>query len=380
MKLKSIILSAIALLATISISIFLYIQQSDKHIANNTTKIKPTDELNELHIRSFDLALKDLGHEFVAPSFISGEYVFYQRDTNNLGSSIEMTKIQDSSTSTIYRCDKKLIINTLIGYDKRLFWVEYPSEVPSKYAWQIKSMDVDNKEVTIIGDGVSEDQMEPPILGISGNNITWIDRKLLNNIVESKLMNLDANTLSIKEIGTAILDETKNRKGKFLIHQRPTVDGNLVLESNFEANSKESKKTIDLVYYSNGNDTPKVIVSRDKIIDFNANSRWVAWTEIGKLTVMDRNTGKIVKEIQTADRESTMDSPFFIGEDTLVYRYSMNQIYQLDIKSQSVKPLTKNQAIISKIFNLTQCLGYSFKDASTNSDKVTFYLLELPKN
>lgn len=206
MKLKSIILSAIALLATISISIFLYIQQSDKHIANNTTKIKPTDELNELHIRSFDLALKDLGHEFVAPSFISGEYVFYQRDTNNLGSSIEMTKIQDSSTSTIYRCDKKLIINTLIGYDKRLFWVEYPSEVPSKYAWQIKSMDVDNKEVTIIGDGVSEDQMEPPILGISGNNITWIDRKLLNNIVESKLMNLDANTLSIKEIGTAILD------------------------------------------------------------------------------------------------------------------------------------------------------------------------------
>ncbi|WP_090675393.1 hypothetical protein [Paenibacillus tianmuensis] len=124
----------------------------------------------------------------------------------------------------IYTAPNRKIINSLVGYLDKLFWVEYERKRDEKgdLPWQLKCMDLRTQKITTVRKGVGQDQILPPILRIHKDKLTWIEKEIVKGVVLSHLYVAIADSPPLK-IYSASLNEVnkEQRSGVFLDIQRP---------------------------------------------------------------------------------------------------------------------------------------------------------------
>ncbi|WP_169088567.1 hypothetical protein [Paenibacillus sp. PL91] len=316
---------------------------------------------------------------FIAPSYVDKNIVAFEVDNSNERSSYISTISRDDETaySKIYVAPGNGIINSLVGVDARLFWVEYSRKRQNNMKWEIKTMLIGSKkQVEVLRSGISKDEINPPLLRVNENRITWIESDIRNNIVYSTAIIYDVTTKKITEIAAATLDETKVRKGEFFVIQQPTSQGLLIQKSLFNGTEGDSGKSFQIALYPYDLSNPLVMSEGNGIIDFTSNSEWFAWSEVGKVSIASAASKEIKHVIKTKDETLTVDSLQLAG-NKLYYRYSMFQIFELDLLSGETLEISDYRLTTSKLFRTDNFLGFSYMDAQKNDGTVEMDILEI---
>ncbi|MCR8980899.1 hypothetical protein [Brevibacillus laterosporus] len=97
-----------------------------------------------------------------------------------------------------------------------------------------------------IKSGVTKNEIDPPILGISNGNITWIEYDFPNKKVISKVVSYSPETGEEKVIATVELDESNGRNGVFFSSMNAVYEGIIVHQSIFDKNN--SKKNTEFLF------------------------------------------------------------------------------------------------------------------------------------
>ncbi|TDF91321.1 hypothetical protein [Paenibacillus piri] len=81
------------------------------------------------------------------------------------GSYLLKTDIQSGKEEKVYSVSNQ-IINSLIGYDITLYWIEYDKkrDESGNINWKLIMMDLTSHKVTELQRGVGQDQIDPPVL------------------------------------------------------------------------------------------------------------------------------------------------------------------------------------------------------------------------
>ncbi|MFD2670349.1 hypothetical protein [Marinicrinis sediminis] len=384
MEKKVVIYFASVIFIIFSLVIILMIFQNEKEIkskapsnsiiSNNIDR--ETSYTNNLYeIDKYNVVHSDFTSTFVAPSYIDEELIAFEYDkSEQFKSYIATVSKKNQEYMRIYSTDEGKIINSMVGIDGTLYWVENDRDIHHDFNWYIKSIDLNTKEVKILRRGKLADQILPPVLRIYNNRITWIEKTLVNNKVYSTAILYDAIENSFSEIAKVRLDESTNREGKFMIIQRPIKDGMIIQQSVFNILDEESQKSLEIVYYPYDKTKSVLLGEGEKVVDFTANKDWFVWSEFGQINIVDRKTGEIKYTYKGKDKDFTFDSLFIINE-TLYFRYSMHQILQMNLQTGDVKEVTNSRIITSKIFNSNKYLGFSYMDAKESKGEVEFMIL-----
>jgi len=349
-------------------------------VNQNSPSTRMTTTTQQLALLTFNLEHDLLKTAFASPEFINDELIIFSLDSSEKSTGYILSVSKGSTTvQQIYSTKNDKIINSLVGIGDYIFWVEYPRKSQRDTPWEIKTMKISDGSIQTFRKGVSEDEILPPVLRVSHDKLSWIEKKIENNVVLSTLAAYDSVSKKVTEVATIELDEKdKNkREGAFLNIQRPIEGGVLVHQSVFKRTDGESSKSYELVFYPYDQSTP-ILVQKDAqgIIDFTANEKWVVLCEIGKVKVIDRKSGEVTYEVPGNDSRLTFDSPFIMG-NTLYFRYSMEQILILDLSTGKVKEVTKPRTTTSKIYNSADYLGFSYMKAvdPSNSGNVEFNII-----
>ncbi len=287
-------------------------------------------------IQKNNAQFEDLRETFIAPSFMNDDLIAFEMDHSDKELSYIGTVARDNEeVKIIYQTDKNKIINSLVGVDKWLYWVEYDRYRQKDMPWIIKSYDIITGETNTVASGVGEDQIDPPVLRVYDNKVTWIEKEIKNQIVYSNAIIYDPISQTNTKLSTVRLNEQqKERQGEFFIIQRPIEDGLLIYQSVFKPGTD---KTFEIVFYPySQSENPVSVIQKQGIIDFNGDKKWFVYTEDERIHVMDRLTGDVKFVIHEDGKDLSYDSPF-IFNDILYYRYSMEQIMAFDFETESKK-------------------------------------------
>jgi len=314
---------------------------------------------------------------FVAPSYISDSLIAFEKDISEKATSyIDTYSLTNKQLKNVYKTPNKEIINSLVGVEDKLFWVEYGRDQEKDKTWEIKSLDLKNNQSKTLFSGVGEDNIEPPILRVYDDQVTWIEKTIKDHIVYSSAILYKPITNDFVKVATSELDERgEHRKGIFMAIQRPVANGMLIQQSVFKTVGDTTDKSYEIVFYPYDQSKPITLrQSHQGMVDFTADQNWFVWSEIGKINVADRKTGEIKYVIEAKDKDLTIDSPFIRGNH-LYYRYSMYQIFDVELTTGKTSELSKYRLSTSKIFNTSDYLGYSYMDAKNNNGEVEFEII-----
>ncbi|PWW32619.1 MULTISPECIES: hypothetical protein [Paenibacillus] len=325
-------------------------------------------------VQPYKLKDKSLISTFVAPSYINDALVAFERDVSEKSTSyIDIFSRKNKVVKNIYQTANKEIINSLVGVEDKLFWVEYGRDQEKDTIWAIKSLDMKNNQEKILYSGISGDHIESPVLRVYDNQVSWIEKKIKDHIVYSTAILYKPITNELIRLVTTELDERGNqRKGTFMALQRPTADGLLVQQSVFKTASDKSYEIV--LYPYDHTKSITLLESNQGVVDFTADQEWFVWSEIGKISIADRKTGEIKYVFEAKDKDLTIDSPFIMN-DHLYYRFSMYQIIDVDLLTGKTKELSIPRLSTSKIFNTGKYLGFSYMDAKNNTGEVEFNII-----
>lgn len=392
---KKIIIFSILILIILLILLFVIRIDNKKNdrqlvVSNTPDKVELNqgdpniDELNidkHFELQSFNLKHKLLNSAFASPEYINEDTIYFSLDSSEQSTGyIFLVSIGQDAVQQIYSTKNNKIINSLVGVGEYIFWTEYPRENQKDTPWEIKRMRISDRSVETFRSGISEDEILPPILRVSSDKLTWIEKKIENNIVISIPTYLDSSSGGVIEIATIELDESDkdNREGAFLNIQRPIEDGMLVHQTIFKNTEGQNKKTYELVFYPY-DQSPPTFIKEDQIgiVDFTADESWIVICEVGKIEVIERKSGNVKYTVPAKDVDMTFDSPFIMN-NKLYFRYSMEQISALDLSNGDVIELTESRTVTSKIYNSGDLLGFSYKDAvdPTNEGSIEFNIIE----
>ncbi|QCT02826.1 hypothetical protein E6C60_2111 [Paenibacillus algicola] len=328
-------------------------------------------------VQQYKLKSESFVSTFVAPSYISDSFIAFEKDISEKATSyIDTFSLTTKQLKNIYQTPNKEIINSLVGVEDKLFWVEYSRDQEKDKSWEIKSLDLKTNQKKTLFSGASEDNIEPPILRVFDDQVTWIEKTIKDHIVYSSAMLYKPITNDFVKVATSELNEQgKHRKGIYMAIQRPVPDGMLVQQSVFKTVGDTTDKSYEIVFYPYDQSKPITLrQSQQGMVDFTADQKWFVWSEIGKLSVADRKTGEIRYVIEAKDKDLTIDSPF-IRDNHLYYRYSMYQIFDVDLTTGKTSELSEYRLSTSKIFNTSDYLGYSYMDAKNNNGEVEFEII-----
>ncbi|TVX86795.1 hypothetical protein [Paenibacillus agilis] len=349
-------------------------------------EVKPT-QAKIKHVEPIKYMIKDKRFESapIAPSYISDTILAFEYDISeaeNVGTSAiaVMNRSEKKSFQVVYTAKKNKIINALVGVKNELFWVEYDRSVDEEWNWEVKSLHLKTNKVIRIEGGALLPDLEPPVLRMSGGIVTWIRKSVHNKVITSSAIAYDPSKKETKIIAETTLDETmKKRDGIFMIIQRPIQGGMLIQQSTFNPKiEKNEGKSIQVAFYPYDKSKAPELMQEDadRVIDFTANDKWFVWTTFGKLYAADRSTREIKHIIEGPDPELTLDTPF-IYNDLVYYRYSMYQIYCLDLVSGTVTEYSPDRLITSKLFNSDGYLGFSYSGARDTSGEYEMNVIKV---
>lgn len=330
----------------------------------------------------YNIAHEKLRSSYIAPSFITEKVIAFEYDVSlEKKSYIGVMTRGEKNFKNIYTAPNEKIINSLVGIKETLYWIEYDRVRKQILSWELKSIDLTSKNVQTIEKGISEDELDPPVLRTDNNKVSYITKVVRDHVVISSLVLYDPIQRKKSVIAESHLNEQGNtRSGVFMIIQRPVTEGVLVQQTVFNPNkSNKENKVYQIIYYPvDKTKQPLVMKEGTGIIDFTLNEDWFIWTEIGKLYAADRKTGEIKHIIEAKDKELTLDSPF-IFDDTLYYRYSMYQILSLNLRSGKVHEYSPQSLTTSKLFNSDGYLGFSIMDPIKNNGQAEISIIQTNK-
>lgn len=323
-----------------------------------------------------------LENTFVAPSYIDEDQIAFELIEFGVESNSHIAVIDrnENSWKIVYTAPADHVVDTLVGLDKHVFWVEHIYERQVNTAWIIKMLSLQTGEIIEIQSGVAEDEIFPPVLRADNGLITWIATQIENNIVISTAFAYDLKDQTTTVVAEAELNEQKGRegrKGTFFIMQRPFDEGLLIHQSVFSDTSVQ-KKEFQIVLYPYDKSEPQLMIEGVTLVDFTANSQYFVLTEEGKVSVINRASGEVVHEIHDPLRDLTYDSPF-IRDGLLYYRYSTDGIYALDLQTGIEHEVVARKSIYSKLFNSEGFIGFSYMPAIEPENEVEFFILPVEK-
>ncbi|MCR8844970.1 hypothetical protein NQ117_14910 [Paenibacillus sp. SC116] len=365
--------------------------QNNGNILPGRTEITDTQSSSNVEYRSKHkidtLFVKHhlLKNNSTAPSYIDDRTIIFDVDQyiDEKGTSVHNILKFDrdkNKTENIYQSKPNISIGSLVGINNVLYWVEYPIYLESVTPWEIKYYSLITKEKGTLRKGVGEDFINPPVLFVENNQLSWIEKRIDEKVVTSEaiIYNPDSNKQAV--VGVSHLNEKdKNKKdGQFMLHHRPIEGGLLINQSVFKRVNNKTTKNFDLYFYPyNKKISPTVVYpNSNEIIDFTANQEWLVLCTYGKVQVINRKSGKLQYEALGESKEMTFDTPFIRGE-FLYYRYSTNQIFKLNLKNGVKEEVTSPRSITSKIFNSNHFLGFAYNQSvNPNSDnRVEFTII-----
>lgn len=358
---------------------------SSKVDINTTPDVHQDDKAieadnSEPQYKKYELQDTIYSTSFVAPSYIDNQQIAFEYDvTDDHRSYIDLYHIDKQQKENIYTGPKGKFINSLIGINGSILWIEFDRDYSEKVEWEIKRMDIKSGTVTVVDNGAVEDQIEPPVIRSDGNQITWIKKIIKNGTVISNIVLYNPEDNSSTIIASLTLNEqSKIREGVFPIIQRPVKGGVLVLQTTFSTSTESTnKKSIQLMFYPlDRNFQPTLVLQPDEgeiPIDFTATDDYYIWTQFGKLTVINKQDNSVAHIINIDDDRLTIDSPFIV-DNLLYYRVGVYQIYTLDLSTWEVREFSPHQNSLSKIFASDGFLGFSFMDPLDTEGHVTLYV------
>jgi hypothetical protein len=346
----------------------------------SSTKFNPPVSVSDSSLFS-----KFLGVNVASPSYINENHIFSEVDDSTIQNKQQSFILQinrkNQEEEKIYVAPNKRVINSLVGLDANLYWIEYERsrDKDQNLSWELFSMDLATKKVNKITAGVAQDQIDPPVLRVHNDIITWIEKKISDGIVYSTIFIVKEDQTPQK-IKTVSLDEKdKNqRNGIFLDIQRPVSEGVLLQEVFFSPNkttgTNDKKSRISLYPYSGGDS--KIIMETNGYTDFTLSGDWFVLAKDGMVNIYSLSKGALVYSIKQEQPTTTTDSPF-IHQDTLFYRTSMLSISAFNLQTGEHAVISNKGSVTTKIFNSSNKLGFSFIPAEDNTKGyIEFTVLE----
>jgi hypothetical protein len=325
-------------------------------------------------IKQYTFSHSDFSTTSIAPHYVTKSKIFFSiNDGNKQVSHIGSFDREANSYLRVYSTPN--IINSLVGIGDHLYWVEYGRERQVNTEWKIYTFDTAKNRAELIKEGVSKDQTNPPVLKVKDDKLTWIEYEFINKEVLSKIMVLNRADNKISNLAVAKLQETEDfREGVFFSDHQPCDNGVLIHQSKF-TNAKNAKKTYQIVYYQYKKPNPLYLIDGAGILDYTLKGDWLVWTEEGSVNVASLKTGKILFSFSGKSNKLTNDSPI-IKNDYLLYRYSVNQIFLVNLTTGEKKELTKERIMTSKLFDSGHFLSFGYSKKSTGNSSAEFIVLE----
>ena len=351
----------------------------DPSIETDKTDSKSTHDPNKSSPISEEFTIQDdlFIHGAAAPEYIDEDQIVFSLDQDR--SYIISIDKRTETWEILYETSNQEIINSLVGYEKQLFWVEYPRQMDVDTPWVMKTMDLNNKKIHPFQNGVAKDYTLPPVLRVFENQLTWIDKIMKGDIMISTAFVYDIETGLIEEVASEALDERDKeyRDGVFFILQRPVVDGMLIHQTVFTPDKTSDERTFELVHYPYDPEAKpqKIADNAEQIIDFTSDYDWIVLCEYGRVRVIDRKTRTLVHEIRSEMEHTTFDSPFIL-EDQLYVRQDMDQILNLDLKTGEWTEVLKSKETLTKIYNSHDYLGFTHLQTIQNDGTFQFFIIE----
>jgi hypothetical protein len=330
-------------------------------------------------IDSVTIKDKILDKNSIVASFRKNNTVIFKVDHDQpTVAKIIQYDLTKSSYIVRYSTSKNKFINTLISVEDDLFWIEYSSESANTIPWEIKRMKRDNVKAkpTIFASGVSEDQIDPPVLRFYENYISWIEKKITNKVVKSDAYIYNVKTDAKTKIVTQILNEQKkNRDGIFLDLQNPIQDGLLIEQSVFEDKGEEGSKRRNIVFYPNDLSNPEVIVEDSQLVqDYTANEKWIVLTMEGKTEILDRKTKQLKYSLTHDEAPLGAYTPFFI-KNQIIY-FQSPYIMAIDLTTGNKRKVVTKDGLLTPIYHFGNTYTFSRIDVDKPEDGSKLFFIK----
>ncbi|KQY84254.1 hypothetical protein ASD24_10850 [Paenibacillus sp. Root52] len=310
--------------------------------------------------------------------------VFFDRDFST-SEVTEMEIIQfDTKNNTYtsrYRSAKGIIINTLVSVGDDLFWIENPDKATDNNTpWQILRMKRDDLKAkpVVFAEGNSEDQIAVPVLRTNYDEISWIEKKITDDIVKSEAYIYDVKTGTKTKVATQFLNEQQKNKrdGIFLDLQKPVSDGLLIRQTVFENKDDNNTKKFDIVMYPKDQSKPEMIVKdREDIFDFTANEQWIVLTMESTTEILDRKTKKQVYSI-THDSSLLGGYSPFLFNNQLIY-HQAPYIMAIDLTTGNKQRIVTKEGSYTPIYNFGDKLTFTRMEYEKDSTQAELFFLDL---
>lgn len=356
-----------------------YIDTSELALENNPAHDDQALKI-PFTIVKYEIEHSDFHKAPIAPQYVNEDFIAF--DINPSGSdraSIGVFDRKSKGYKKVYVAPVDTVINSLVGINNTLYWVEYGKKQKKDNEWRIMSYDLYTKSTDLVKKGISPDGTSTPIIRNTSKELTWIEYEFKDQTMISKAIVFVPSTKVTKMIATTKLDESSGRNGRFFAIQRPSQNGMIIHESIYTQNSYgDSQKTYEISFYPYDHSSPKLLLDGRGIIDYAINQKWFVWTEEGRVTVADMQTGKIKYRFFGKSNKLTNDTPYLIN-DYLFYRYGMNQIFVVDLNKGARLKLSDDFVMTSKLFNSEDYLFFRQWKTLKNTGYGRFFVIDLSK-
>ncbi|MBA4533484.1 hypothetical protein E1B06_13410 [Brevibacillus laterosporus] len=326
-------------------------------------------------IRTYDLRRDSVEGVSVAPEYVNEDIIAFDTlDAKEEYSFVGTFNKKSKVYKKIYVAPKGKITNSLTGINKSLYWVEYDSGLNNELHWSIIAYNLSSATKKLIKSGITKNETDPPILGVSNGHITWIEYDCLNKKVISKIVSYNPTTGKEEVIAAVELDESNGRNGVFFASMNAVDEGFIVHQSIFDKINSTKKYRVSF-YPNEINTHPLHLLEKDRVIDYTVGGDWFVWTEEGAIFIASLKDGRIKYRFDSKSRKLTNDTPV-IKNNFLFYRYAINQIFVVDLNTGQRMPISSNQTLTSKLYKSGRFISFALDDDEKNKDVIKMYVLE----
>ena len=330
---------------------------------------------NQIQTKKYSISGGKCGvKSMTAPDYIDDSGIAFV-DSQETQTRIMLFDRKKETCQPIYKTNGNNGIGNLTGEDGLLYWSEYNTRKMTDVDWKIKSLNLSNLKVSEIDTGGSYFETPTPAVRIGDGTLSWVKYTAneKTKTIQSHLMFYDTKSkkLSIKEKDE--LDESKDRTGSYHIIQENLDSKNYLLyKSVFQ--DGEKKFTLNL---NEDGEKSKVIVTEDGIIDFTYRNNYVTYTNGSSLYIMNKNKLNQAKIFKDKSIHTTLDTPIFVNEDTLIFRKGMEQIYILNIEKDIASPVSESIISTSKPIFTNGILSYSVYESDGERVDLNFVVVDI---
>ena len=330
---------------------------------------------NKIQTKKYSISGGKCGvKSMTAPDYVDDNGIAFV-DSQETQTRIMLFNRNEGTCQPIYKTLGNDGIGNLTGEDGFLYWTEYDTRKMTDVDWKIKSLNLSNLKVADVDTGGSYFETPTPAVRIGEGTLSWIKytANKKNRTIQSQLMFYDTKSkkLSIKEKDE--LDESQDRKGSYHIIQENLDSKNYLLyKSVFQ--DGEKKFTLNL---NEEGEKSKVIATEDGIIDFTYLNDYVTYTNGSSLYVYNKNNLNQAKIFKDESIHTTLDTPIFINEDTLIFRKGVEQIYILNIEKGIASPISESIISTSKPIFTDGILSYSVYESDGDQVDLDFVVVDI---